>query len=423
MRIRWVLCLCIFLGLNSSAPALVQKTDESDLIKVSDEMIQLTTRLRGLEPKAPILRGVKNRDEIAKYLNEHVQEEYKEGELQNEGKMLKKLGLIPDSMDYKEFIIKLFTEQVGGFYNPENKTFYIASWLPVEDQKPIMVHELTHALQDQYFNIEAILEQARKQRNDDRGMAHQALFEGDALLVMLQSIIEPFKRHFSELPDLSFIMRTQMATMQSQFAVYKSAPMYIQEILLFPYAYGASFVQQVWKHTPSWEAVNKIYSDLPASTEQIMHPEKYLTTRDNPITVDAKAYIARLGKDWKVAYKNVLGEFSLGLLLSLHSTEERARRSTTGWGGDQVLLLENTKGKDAVLVSTVWDTVADAEKFYIAMDQWFVKQFPEKSRTDESPAGFSIIQNEEFNALRREGNAVRFIIGMPEADSKNLVGF
>ena len=88
-----------------------------------------------------------------------------------------------------------------------------------------------------------------------------------------------------------------------------------------------------------------------------------------------------------------------------------------------MLLLENTKGKDAVLVSTVWDTVADAEKFYIAMDQWFVKQFPEKSRTDESPAGFSIIQNEEFNALRREGNAVRFIIGMPEADSKNLVGF
>ena len=94
-----------------------------------------------------------------------------------------------------------------------------------------------------------------------------------------------------------------------------------------------------------------------------MHPEKYFVTRDEPKPVTADYYVNALGGDWKADYRNVLGEFSLGLLLSLHLTEEHARKAATGWGGDQVLLLESEQGKDAVLISTVWDTAEDAEKF------------------------------------------------------------
>ena len=115
--------------------------------------------------------------------------------------------------------------------------------------------------------------------------------------------------------------------------------------MFFPYSYGAAFLQKIWAQNPSWESVNKMYSDLPSSTEQIIHPEKYFVTRDEPKPVSAEALAARLGSDWKVAYKNVLGEFSLNLLLSLHLSEERSRRSAAGWGGDQVLLLENSAGQ------------------------------------------------------------------------------
>ncbi len=423
MRFRWALLLMIILGLTTAAPVFAQATDESRLLKTADELVQTAAKLRGLEPKVPILKGIKNREEISRYLAEKVQEEYQGGELQEEGKMLKRLGLIPPSMDYKDFILKLLTEQVGGFYNPDNKTLYIASWLPVEEQKPVMIHEITHALQDQYFNIKGIFEQDRKLNNDDVTLAHQALMEGDALLVMLQSIIEPLKRHFSELPDLGFTMRTMMSTMQSQFDVYGSSPVYIQESLLFPYAYGASFLQQGWKHSPSWESINKIYSDLPASTEQIMHPGKYFDVRDNPKSVDAQSYVAKLDKSWKPAYKTVFGEFSLGLLLHVHLTEGRAKSAVSGWGGDQVLLLENNEKKDAVLVSTVWDTEDDAVKFYDAMDEWFRMHFPETTRMVDSPAGFSIVHNGEFNSLQRTGTSVRFIIGLPREESRNLTGF
>ncbi len=411
------------MGLYSSAPALLQDRGYPELLKTADEMIQVVARLRGLEPQAPILKGVKTREEISEFLNERIREEYNQGELQREGKMLQKLGLIPPTIDYMEFTLRLLTEQVGGFYDPDQKTLFIASWLPVEEQKPVMVHELTHALQDQHFDIDKILKEDRKLHNDDQVLAHQALFEGDGMAVMLDFLLEPVQRSFGQLPDLAFVMRTQMSTMQSQFAVFKEAPLYLQENLLFPYGYGASFLQKAWAKEPSWKSVNKIYAELPASTEQILHPEKYLTDRDNPKPVQTENPAAKLAGNWEISYQNVLGEFSLGLLLSLHLSEEHARRSAAGWGGDRVLLLENESGEDAVFVSTVWDASEDAGEFFQAMEEWFQKRFPDALKADESPNGFSIVQDGEFHAIRHEGADVRFIIGLPEAAGRKLKEF
>ncbi|MBN1568946.1 MAG: hypothetical protein JXA73_13940 [Acidobacteria bacterium] len=423
MQIRLILCLMLITGLSLGSSVQAQENSTSNLLKISDEMIQTTARLRGLEPKAPIQTGVKNKEEISRYLNERLEAEYSREDLRKEGTMLRELGLIPADMDYRDFIIKLLTEQVGGFYDAERKIFYIASWLPAEEQKPVMVHELTHALQDQHFDVERILKEDRESQNDDRTLAHQALLEGDGMVVMLQYLLEPIKRHFSQLPDLAFIMQSQMLTMQSQYPMFKIAPSYLRETLLFSYGYGSSFLQYSWNRNPSWQAVDKVYSDLPASTEQIMHPEKYFVSRDEPKTVTADSYAAAMGDSWKVAYKNVMGEFSLGLLLNLHLTEEHSRKATTGWGGDQVLLLENELGKNAVLLNTVWDTADDAEKFFAAMNEWFRRHYPDVQRSDETPAGFSVIKDGEISLIRHDGPNVRFIIGLPEADAPKLKNF
>lgn len=416
----FTLLFTVVLGLGGIAPSFAQQAKVSELLKTGDEMLLSAARLRGLNPKGPIKQGVKNRDDISKYLNERIQAEYSSGEIEKEGRILKKLGLIPETLDYKAFIIRLLTEQVGGYYDPDKKTFFIASWLSSEEQKPVMIHELTHALQDQHFDVAKILKEDRSLQNDDRILAHEAVMEGDGMVVMLQYLLEPAKRHFSQLQDLSSIMRAQMASMQLQFPVFKEAPAYIQETLLFPYGYGASFLQYAWRKNPSWEAVNKIYSDMPATTEQVMHPEKYFVERDTPKPVNTGDFTARLGDGWKVTGKNVLGEFTLGLLMSLHLTEERSRRSAMGWGGDQALLLENEAGKEAILIGTVWDTAEDSEKFFTAMDEWFRQRYPKTPRTNETPAGFSLSQNGEFHSMHRDGNAVRLVFGLPEADGRKL---
>lgn len=413
--------LCVA-ALGVCAVVFAQDAGQSELLKTADEMIRVTARLRGLEPKGPIARGVKSREEIAQYLNEQVRKNFSDGELELEGKMLKTLGLIPSPMDYRDFVLKLYTEQVGGFYDPEQKTFFIASWLPPAEQKPTMVHELGHALQDQHFNVKKIIDESRKLRNDDLTLARQALLEGDGMVVMLNYLLEPAKRDFSQLPDLAFIMRTQMSSMQTQYAVFRAAPAYIQEMVLFPYGYGAAFLQKIWQQNPSWEAINRIYSDLPSSTEQIIHPEKYYSAelRDEPVQVDAEVLAAKLGAGWKAVYRNVLGEFGVNLLLSLHVSEERARRSAAGWDGDQVLLLENAAGKHAVLVDTVWDSAAEADEFFSALQVWFKQRFASGVRTNETAAGFSVTQDKEVHSLRQDGTSVRFVVGLPESDAPRI---
>ena len=422
MRLRLVLFLLATLALGGVAPALVQETDPSELLKTADQMIEITARIRGLEPKAPISRGVKSRAEISQYLDEEVQDNYSQNELKEEGKLLRILGLIPASIDYKEFVLKLYTEQIAGFYDPAKKTLFIASWLPTDEQKPTMVHELDHALQDQYFNIEKIRKEDLQRHNDDKALAHEAFLEGEAIVVMLNYQLEPVKRDFSQLSDLAPAMGVMVTSMQSQFPVFSSAPAYLQGTLFFPYRYGASFLQKIWAKNPSWEAVNKVYSDLPASTEQIIHPEKYYGVRDDPKPVDAEPIAAKLD-GWKITYKNVLGEYSLDLLLSVYLSEERSKRSAAGWGGDQVLLLENGAGKAAVLVDTVWDSVDEADRFYQAMEAWFLKRFPNAHKSGETTAGFSLTQDKEIHSLRHEGADVRFIIGLPESDAKLLTVF
>jgi hypothetical protein len=404
-------------------PAVAQQGATTELLVAADEMVEITVRLRGLEPKEPIQKGIKTREEISSYLNRVIEEDYDPELLRQEGKMLRRLGLIPENSDYRDTMLGLLSEQVGGFYDPERKTLFIASWLPIEEQKPVMVHELTHALQDHHFDLQTILKLNRQGENNDRSLAHQALLEGDAMATMLQYFLTPAKRHFSELPNLADIMRIQMETMQAQFDVFKNAPLFLQETLLFPYGYGASFIQYAWKQNPSWNTINRIYSDLPASTEQIMHPEKYFGDRDDPKPVNAQPYVEQLGPDWRITYKNVLGEFSLGLLLNVHLTGEHSRRAARGWGGDQVLLLENGSGRSAVMVGTVWDSLEDAEKFFIAMDEWFRRNFPKASRKEETVSGFSLVHNGEFNALQQDGTAVRFIMGLPERDSRSLKNF
>jgi hypothetical protein len=335
--------------------------------------------------------------------------------------MLKKVGLLPEKTDYQQLVIDLMTEQVQGFYDPEERMLFIASWLPTSDQDPVMIHEITHALQDQHFDLQARFRANRNSNNDDYLLAQQALFEGDATVTALQFTIEPLKRHFSELPNLAFIMETQMDAEMSKSPALSATPQFLRETLIFPYGYGAAFLQEVWKQNPSWETINKLYSDPPTSTEQIMHPEKYYGTRDNPKPVDAATKAAKLGAEWKIPYKSVFGEFMLGQLLELHMNKDRARRAATGWGGDEVLLLENGAGQNAVWIETEWDTDNDAEKFFAAMDEWFRLRYSKTSRRS-TPEGFSLIQNGEFSALSREGTGVRIVLGLPEADGKKLGG-
>jgi hypothetical protein len=279
-----------------------------------------------------------------------------------------------------------------------------------------MVHELTHALQDQYFDLDGMVKRDRKAHNDDMALAHQAIAEVDAMAVMLDYLLEPTGRTFLQLPDLVFVMKAQLSLMTNQFELLRTAPDYIKETLVFPYGYGAAFLQKVRAHNEPWSAVDKIYSDLPSSTEQIIHPEKYLSQHDAPKPVEIKDPTPQLGKDWKVTYTNVLGEFSLYLLLKHNLSDEIAKKAASGWGGDQVILVEETgSNRSVVFADSVWDSQESADRSYQALSTWLQQRYPQARKVGESENGFALISGGEYRSIRRQGTKVHLIVGLPES--------
>ena len=396
----------------------------SQLLKAADEIVEQVVKIRGLQPKSAINKGVKTKEEIAAYLHRNVSENYDENELVREGRLLEKLGFIPEGSLYRDLVMKLLTEQVGGYYDPEEKTFFIAGWLPLEQQRPVMVHELTHALQDQNFGLGRIMKEDVRSKNDDRALAHKAVFEGDGMAVMLDYMLQPMGKTFQELPDLVFVMRSQFTLMDSQFAVFREAPMFLKETLLFPYGYGAAFLQKVRANDQPWSAVDRIYPDLPESTEQIIHPEKYLGNRDAPTAVPAANVKTTFGERWRTGYENVLGEFSLFLLLKLQLGEERSKRAATGWDGDRVLLVEDVSGAGSfVLLESVWDNDEEAEEFRLALEDWLPRRFPDAQKSPASEGatqGITYSLERGISFAQRRGARVRLVLDMPRDAASRL---
>ena len=419
-----LVALAFVIGLALARAARVEAQSARDeILKMADDVLARIVKLRGLESAGPISKGVRSREQITQFLGERVREETGEQDLEAEGKVLRILGLVPDELQYREFMLQLLTEQVGGYYDPEKKTLFLADWLPLDQQKPVMAHELTHALQDQHFNLGRIMADDRRSRNDDLVLAHQAVFEGDGTAVMLDYLLEPTGRNFAQLPDLVFVMRAQFTLMDSQFRVFQGAPEFIKETLLFPYGYGAAFLQKVRAKQP-WSAVDALYRDLPSSTEQILHPDRYFGSRDEPRKVELEDPSGRLGEGWHATYRNVLGEFQLSVLLrgGGANSEEKARHAAAGWGGDQLLLVESAAGR-AVVLSTVWDSEEEAEEFYESLGAWLSKRFPQAARSDESPSAQAFTHAGEYHAVKRDRDRVRLILGVPLADAPRLKGY
>jgi hypothetical protein len=387
-RTTWFLVLAPVLCVAGSALARRQEATQPDrLLSAADDLIPIVARLRGLAPKAPIQKGVKSREEISLFLKQEVDDHYQKSDLKNQGILLQKLGLIPSDLDYAAFTLKLLAEQVGGFYDPEKKAFFIAGWLPLDEQKPAMVHELTHAVQDQYFDLNAM------------------------------------GRTFLQLPDLVFVGHAQLDVESSQYDVLRTAPEYVKETLVFPYSYGASFLQRVRANNQPWSVVDKIYADPPASTEQIIHPQKYIGPRDAPKVVEIEDPTPQLGKDWKIAYKNVMGEFSLYLLLKLSLSEEAAKTAASGWGGDRVMLVEEgNSGHSAVFLETAWDDQESADRFYEALSGWLKHRYPQANDVGHSANELGLVSGGEYRSVRRHGTTVRLIVGLPQSYSEKFEG-
>jgi hypothetical protein len=335
-------------------------SDLDELLRSADEILPQLAEIRGMPARSPLAKGVKSREEIRTYLRERLESEYPPQVVEAETRLLRHLGLIPPDLDLYSFLLELMTEQIAGYYDPFEEIFYIADWLPPPMQRPVMAHELTHALQDQYFDLDRFMTPVEE--DDDRTTARTAVFEGEALLTMLMWSLPEGVRDPARLPDPVQLHLAQLPLMKSEYPVFASAPAYLQQAMLFPYAWGARFVQTFLRRHP-WPEIGRLYRQMPESTEQILHPEKYLETLDPPRRVELEESDAWPTGFGETIFRNVLGEFALQRLLAHYLDERTAEEAAAGWGGDRIEWRRAESGAEAMFLVVVWDSEADAEEF------------------------------------------------------------
>jgi hypothetical protein len=356
---------------------------DADFIAAADEVLGEMSTITGLKLKTPLKKSLRSREEIRAYVIKQMNEEKNAAERYADQRSAEAFGLIPKGFDLDAFMVNVLTEQVEGLYDPKTREFYIADWSPLADQRMVMAHELTHALEDQHFQIEAWIKAARP--NEDAELARDAVLEGSAMAAMVDYLLLSTGSSLKDMPD--FDPGMLMGDLGSTPTLQK-APPFLKDTLIFPYIGGLSFSAAILKNT-GWAALPGVFEKPPVSTQQILHPALYRSGRI-PKTVVLPMLEKPLGSNWTKLDENIMGEYGWKEVLKQFLEEERAKTLAAAWDGDRYAVFEQKQTKKLVLVTRLHlDSEEHAVRFFGQYSEALEKKYAERSNLLRRPNFFS----------------------------------
>src|SRR5437764_3647852 len=259
-----------------------------ELFHSVDEILDFDSKQTGLHIKREVKRKLTSRDEVVSFLTKHLNDEDTK-RLRRSELVLKKFGLLPRDFNLETFLVSLLREEVAGYYDPKTRTVNLLDWVPIEEQEPVMAHDLTHALQDQDINLQKWTKKGDKDlaeirkdptpadiENDEIDNAREAVIEGQAQAMMFQYAIAPTGHTITSSPALVDAMQEETLTGTASTKVFNQAPIFLKESLTFPYSYGMGFVIKLMQQGGKEKAFASVLHNPPHTTRQIMQPETYL---------------------------------------------------------------------------------------------------------------------------------------------------
>jgi hypothetical protein len=317
--------------------------EAEELFHSVDEILAFDSKQTGLPVKKEVKRRLTSRDEVEAYLTKHMKDEDVK-RLQRSELVLKKFGLLPHDFDLQKLLVALMREQIAGYYDPKTKTVNLLDWVPMEEQEPVMAHELTHALQDQAVGLNKWMGRGEKDlgeikkdptsadiENDEIDDTREAVVEGQAEAVMLQYELAPVGKSIVDSPELVDAMESQMENGTDDSTVFKDAPIFLKESLTFPYSYGLKFEVKLLQTGGKQKAFADVLTNPPHITRQIMQPETYLSgEKISPMPV---VEFKRDFKDYVKFDIGAMGEFDVAVLIEQYAGKPAASRLYPEWRG------------------------------------------------------------------------------------------
>jgi hypothetical protein len=408
--------LCLFTGSflpkSHAQTAATANAQNAAIVSTTAAMLKETSELRELSILKAVKSGAQSRADIERMIVKNLDADTSPGEMHAAEVLLRAFGLAPRDFEYRTFLVKLLTEQVAGYYDPKAQQFYLADWIELDGQKPVMAHELTHALQDQHFNLKRF--EKWPKGDSDAELAAHALIEGDATLAMTI--------YMSKNPLVALAFIRSLGGQEAASEQFRRAPRALRESLLFPYEEGSTWATQLYKRG-GWELVSEAFAKLPQSTEQILHADKYFAY-EAPQKVTLPEFKTILGPAWKRIDYDVNGEWGCYLVLDeFLNNQSESKQASAGWGGDRFALYETGKPDEFFIAQlTAWDTPADAREFFDAYAQRTSKRYPDARETKATEDRMEWQTGSGGVALELRGSRVAIVEGVPAStDSQSLL--
>jgi hypothetical protein len=369
-----------------------------EFLQAADEVMAKMSKIISLPILSPLKKSVRSREEIRAYLLQKMKEDKDADKRYADQKTMEKFGLIPKNYPLEQTLVSVLTEQIAGLYDPDSQEFFVADWNSEADERPVMSHELTHALQDQHFHIDKWTDAAKP--NDDAELARDAVLEGSAMAAMVDYEFDG-KGSIRDLPDFDPALFLGDVDSSPELA---KAPKVIQDELLFPYMSGIKFTQAVLKAGNGWPDFYKVFDKPPASTQQIMHPDLYLQGVV-PAKVELPATQGAIPSEWKKLDENGMGEFGLLEILKQFLAKDRSSSLAGGWSGDRYAIFENQKNKRTLLEFRIrFAGDAAADRFLGAYSELLGLKYDQRTNLTRGPGFTSFDTPEDGVFLRCNGS-------------------
>jgi hypothetical protein len=343
------LALAVLLLSLACRGAPVRAQRDAAMSRLIDSLKPAVERAAGFRFKRTPRSALRSREEVRAYLIAKLRQELPPSRIRGIETAYRLLALLPDTLALEPLLVDLYSEQVAGYYDPDSTMLFGVRGADPLQLRLVLAHEMVHALQGQYLPLDSILHDVR---SNDRLTAAQAVLEGQATLVSIR-VLSP-EVDVTAQPEFWEEYREQVADQQETMPVFAHAPLLIRETLLFPYLDGAQFMRW-WGTTPLRDSLPS-GERMPASTEQILSPDRYIK-RDQPLMLRFVSGPSR-------TYEDGLGELEIRVLdAQLRGDVEVPREmAPIGWGGDLYGLFDSPQGP-ALVWYIVWDDAASADRF------------------------------------------------------------
>lgn len=364
-----------------------------------DTILKFASDDTALPVKHEVKRRLATREEVVSYLKKNMAEDKDVRRLRRTEFVLKKFGLLPKDFDLQTFLVSLLEEQVAGYYDAKTKTVNLLDWVVPDLQRPVLAHELTHALQDQSFGLDKWLKRGDEDLDtkrkltpedftkDEDSEARQAIVEGQAMVVLLDYMLAPMKRTVANSPEIVDALSADMAQGGADSVQYRNAPIFLKESLTFPYRYGLEFEAEVLRAKGKDGAFTATFQDPPRTSREIMEPQTYISGE----------HVAPLPlPDFKKIFKNydrfdigAIGEFDVFVLAEQYAGESEAKHIYPNWRGGYYYSVKpkgNPNGPLGMVFVSRWASPKAAAQFAAV----YARGIQQRYKKAVAPAGSNL---------------------------------